>query len=252
MIFYFSATGNSKYVANRLARALDSEIVSIVDCLKNGRLSFEIQTDERVGFVFPTYAWGLPSVAQEFMQRMELHTNGSAYFYFVATFGPTPGTIGYTANQQLYARTGRKFDARFGVKMPDTWTPMFDLSDKEKVQQINDRAEPQIDRIIQRARHYTGGNYLKSRVPRFLIPIFEKYYDYMRKTSHFTVESSCIGCGLCEQNCPADAIRLENGTPVWTTDRCAMCLGCLHRCPHFAIQYGKNTQKHGQYLNPHT
>lgn len=80
MIFYFSATGNSKYVASRLANALDSEMISVADCLKSGRLSFEIQTDERVGFVFPTYAWGLPSVAREFMQRMELHTNGSAYF----------------------------------------------------------------------------------------------------------------------------------------------------------------------------
>ena len=29
-----------------------------------------------------------------------------------------------------------------------------------------------------------------------------------------------------------------------------MCLGCLHRCPEFAIQYGKNTKKHGQYMNP--
>ena len=29
-----------------------------------------------------------------------------------------------------------------------------------------------------------------------------------------------------------------------------MCLGCLHRCPKFAIQYGRNTKKHGQYTNP--
>lgn len=33
-------------------------------------------------------------------------------------------------------------------------------------------------------------------------------------------------------------------------DGCVMCLGCLHRCPKFAIQYGKNTKKHGQYTNP--
>ena len=29
-----------------------------------------------------------------------------------------------------------------------------------------------------------------------------------------------------------------------------MCLGCLHRCPKFAIQYGSRTKKHGQYTNP--
>ena len=28
-----------------------------------------------------------------------------------------------------------------------------------------------------------------------------------------------------------------------------MCLACLHHCPKFAIQYGKNTKKHGQYVH---
>ena len=38
--------------------------------------------------------------------------------------------------------------------------------------------------------------------------------------------------------------------PVWVKEKCALCLGCLHRCPKFAIQYGKRTQRHGQYTNP--
>ena len=33
-------------------------------------------------------------------------------------------------------------------------------------------------------------------------------------------------------------------------ERCAMCLGCLHRCPKFAIQYGNRTKRHGQYTHP--
>ena len=32
-----------------------------------------------------------------------------------------------------------------------------------------------------------------------------------------------------------------------------MCLGCLHRCPKFAISYGNGkTDRHGQYKNPYT
>ncbi len=31
-----------------------------------------------------------------------------------------------------------------------------------------------------------------------------------------------------------------------------MCLGCLHRCPKFAIQHGKDTARHGQYVHPDT
>ena len=38
-------------------------------------------------------------------------------------------------------------------------------------------------------------------------------------------------------------------TPVWTAERCALCLGCLHRCPKFVINYNNKTQSHGQYLH---
>ena len=44
--------------------------------------------------------------------------------------------------------------------MPDTWTPIFDLSNKEKVQQINDNAELEID-YIKQIKTFTIGNSVK-------------------------------------------------------------------------------------------
>ena len=72
----------------------------------------------------------------------------------------------------------------------------------------------------------------------------------VRGTAHFCVEDGCVGCGLCAKKCLVQAIEMRNKKPVWVKDKCVMCLGCLHRCPKFAIQYGKNTKKHGQYTNP--
>lgn len=90
------------------------------------------------------------------------------------------------------------------------------------------------------------------RTPAFITKwIAAPIYDHkVRRTSHFHVENSCIGCGLCAKKCPVQAIALQGKKPVWIKEKCVMCLGCLHRCPKFAIQYGSKTKQHGQYTNP--
>lgn len=62
MIFYFSATGNSKYVALKVAAETKEEPIAISDCVRKQEFIFEIKDQERIGFVTPVYFWGLPSI----------------------------------------------------------------------------------------------------------------------------------------------------------------------------------------------
>lgn len=245
MIFYFSATGNSRYVAERIAAATGDETISIPDCCKSDRFSFD-ETDKTVWIVCPTYSWGLPSIVQEFLEKLTLRSRPS-YLWFAATYGTTPGQTGRFA-EDILKRSGLTVSAKFSVQMPDTWTPLFDLSSKEKVQRINAAAEPQIDRIIQLIQSRTSGDFMQRKMPLWLAKsVYAIEYPSMRQTHHFHVEDSCIGCGLYARNCPVSAIQLRDKRPVWVKEQCVMCLSCLHHCPKFAIQYGSRTKKHGQY-----
>ncbi len=41
----------------------------------------------------------------------------------------------------------------------------------------------------------------------------------------------CIGCGLCEKNCPHDAIHVENNIARIDYDKCVGCGACAEKCP---------------------
>ncbi|MEI3084965.1 MAG: EFR1 family ferrodoxin [Oscillospiraceae bacterium] len=122
----------------------------------------------------------------------------------------------------------------------------------EKAAVFTKTTEAQIDSVICPISERRTNRHMSPRVPAFLVEtISQPIYDKSaRRTAHFHVEDSCIGCGLCAKKCPVQAIEMQASKPVWVKDKCVMCLGCLHRCPKFAIQYGRNTKKHGQYTNP--
>ena len=45
----------------------------------------------------------------------------------------------------------------------------------------------------------------------------------------------CIACHICEKNCPADAIFVENNVAQIDQDRCVHCDTCVKKCPKKVI-----------------
>lgn len=245
MIFYFSATGNSEHTAKRIAESFDEKIISVTECLKSEKFHFTAQTDEKIGFVCPVYNVGLPITVSDFLKKLRLEVKDN-YVFTVVTFGSFSGGASRMLRERL-ERKGLSVNAQFSVKMPDTWTPVFDVSNKEQMQEINGKADKSIDKIIQRIEKRANGNYDFGRLP-FCDKLY-KDYENMRKTASLSVGGGCIGCGKCAEQCPVDAIEIRAGKPVWVKEKCAMCLGCLHHCPEFAIQRGEKTALHGQYVH---
>ena len=283
MIFYFSATGNCKNVAQILAERTGERTVAIADELirdeRNGHdgdgrdaaetaaFSYDLAAGERIGFVTPVYLWALPRTTEAFVRHLRLTREGKplkaedAYAYVVVTYGTTPGQAPNVLDDLLRERTGLRLSAKYSVKMVDTWTPMFDLSDAEKNREVTEAAQVEARAVAERVAAREVGDFCpRLRPPKFAACLEALSYGPISKTELFSVTDACIGCGLCAKKCPVQAIEMQGegkqARPVWTKANCAVCLGCVHRCPKHAIDYGKGraaarTRKHGQFKNPY-
>ena len=121
MILYFSGTGNSKYVAKRIADALGDEIVNLNDRIKASDSS-SIETDERVIIVTPTYAWRIPRIVRDWLRKTELR--GAKQAWFVMTCGSEIGNAD-KYNRELCAEKAISCMGTAQIVMPENYIAMY-------------------------------------------------------------------------------------------------------------------------------
>lgn len=251
MIFYFSATGNSKYVAQRIADATEDRLIALPDAVKSRSYHYDITAEKRVGFVVPVYYYGLPSILNFFLEKLQLTGYDQQYFYVVLTCGGSTGDAAGQLNR-LLRKKGITLSAQFAVPMVDNYIPLSKLDGPEKIEEILDAAEEYIDEARRAIRSLGFGDYNRCQglLPAAKTAAAYRAYARGRSSKPFVVTEECTGCGLCREICPCGAIAMDEGKPEWTKPQCVQCLGCLHRCPARAIRWKKEKEDNGRYYNP--
>lgn len=248
MVFYFSATGNSKYVAEKISREFGGQLINISEAMRNNEYEYQVEDEEKTFFVFPAYFFGLPNLVSAFMKTVQF-TGGTPDVCGVATYG---GNCGAADRMFKAALKGKKvhFRAFYKIKMVDNYVLMYKMPLPEEQTMILRRADKEIDLCIDAIRFNFRTSYHSSIGLGAVSKVAYSFYKGKCGTKKFLAEDTCISCGLCQTICPVKAIQMEEGRPVWVKEQCVHCLGCLHRCPVCAIQYGKKTKDRGRYVNP--
>jgi len=241
MIYYFSGTGNSKWIADELARRTGDETRNIADLLNDGPTAVHAGKDDRIGIVFPIYAWGAPLIVERFCRSITIAPG--AYAFAVCSCGDDAGNA-MRRLKKIFA-----YQSAWSISMPNNYIVGFDVDSPELEQQKIDSARTKLASISEAVLAHTliydvhagAGAGVKTALVR---PIFN---TFACSTKMFTVDDACNGCGLCARICPIHAIALEDGKPKWVKKHCTQCMGCINRCPQRAIQYGTGTAKRGRY-----
>ncbi len=265
MIFYFSGTGNSAWVARELAEQLNDHLYFIPD-ERAGEAHYVLHPNEKLGFVFPVYAWRVPKFILRFIQMMQVEN--VSYVYFVATCGDDSGRMDHYFRKAAKSK-GWEVACGFSIIMPEAYVslPGFDVDDQQREKSKLREAKTRLDDIISFIAESKQGKFdtIPGQWPWTKSVVLGAFFNtFLMSSKPFHTNSQCVGCGKCAQMCPLHNIEMEQnkknvdsaGTqlsphkiPVWHKD-CVGCLRCYHSCPHHAIEYGRFTRGKGQYIHP--
>ena len=114
MVLYFTGTGNSRYLARRIAEGLEMPLYDLNTCIKAGDTA-PVQTGRDVVLVTPTYAWRIPRVVSEWLGKTAL--TGAERIWFVMDCGSEIGNAA-VYNRQLAAQKHLHYMGTAQIIMP--------------------------------------------------------------------------------------------------------------------------------------
>ncbi len=247
MIFYFSGCGNSRFIAENIAKDLDERLVFIPEAEREGHFEYTLAEGERVGFVFPIYSWRPPLLVMEFVQKLHFERT-PAYVWMAVTCGDNGGIAEKAFGEQL-AEIGVPLHAAYCFQMPNTYVNMAGMgTDKPAVAQDKiEKAKAHLPEVIRAITEQKPVMEMRRGIfPRFKTKVIGKSFYKWVSDEPFHTTDACISCGKCVTVCPLQNITLEDGRPKWH-GHCTNCDACFHHCPKNAIQFGKASVGKGQY-----
>ncbi|MDO5395567.1 MAG: EFR1 family ferrodoxin [Bacteroidales bacterium] len=255
IILYFTATGNSLYIARELADE-NTELLSIPQLVRENRYDFEAN---EIGIVYPIYGHMPPNMVRRFIEKANLKAD---YKFAVLTFGARKCDA-VEIFDGITETVGMKFDYISTIMMVDNWLPHFDMDEQRKL----DKHIPEhLSDIISDINTHKKWHQPVSNDERQLHRNFlgwsgiDQEVGFMKRSEEFfSITDKCVKCEICTKVCPKGNYTLT-GNVISTYGDCEFCFACIQNCPQKAIQFirqkegvfpdGTEPNPNARYRNP--
>ena len=246
MVLYYSATGNTEYIAQELARRLGDECVDLLERIKTEDHS-PLYSDKPFVICAPVYVCEMPRFMSKYLKKQSF--SGSKDVYFVFTSGGYCGISGPLA-KSMFRKKGMNYRGHAEFKMPRNYVvndayPMLSPEEvEERILSAREKLDP-VAADIQAGKPLTARHVFFAEV-LITLPFNPVWCRFKLQAKDFYATENCVGCGKCVRLCPLNNIILQQQLPVWG-DRCSHCMACIGSCPTRGIEYGTITQSKQPY-----
>jgi ferredoxin len=264
-IFYFSGTGNTWWVTQKL-RDIFKEKGHFVELfsIERNDLNWEeiipsiLENGNIIGIGFPVYGSRIPSIMRnwvkttlcKYSKKHGIKSNAFVYDTMAMFSGDTPLLMkkllkkcGFQVKQAINIRTLSNLPQ---MKRLMTW-------EKEKQEKIFEKAEVKINKLINKIIENKKWLMRRDPLTRFIAGVqrvgFRLEGNSFRKLFTFDNEL-CNLCGICVRNCPVDNLSIEeteDKPEIKYGSHCTFCLRCFNICPQNAIIVMKRTRDLEKY-----
>ena len=252
-IFYFSGTGNTKWVADKFVenfsyKGMEAEAHSI-ELLEPVKVK-ELAAESRIlMFAYPVYGSYIPEPMKRFVDEFPpLHLHNEIAIVCTQMMFSGDGAWFY---HDAFEEKGYKVKWTYHFIMPSNVSirlfPLPYTADQHKIKKILAKCEKKIveavDNINMNVPSLTGSSTLSYILGLMQRPFYKKYIKRPFKTPLKADHDACVKCMRCIQICPESNIRLSDGEIVFG-NQCTLCLRCYNFCPKTAITaYGVRHKK---------
>lgn len=246
MVLYFSATGNTEYIAKQLASRLDDDCVNILERVRTNNTE-PLTSDKPYVICAPVYVCEMPRFMAKHLRQTAF--NGNKEVYFVFTSGGYAGISGQLAGA-LIKKKNMIYKGHAEVTMPRNYVANdhYPMLETEAVEERITLAYQQLDEIVSTIRNKEAltARHIQLWETIVTVPFNPVWCKFQLKDKAFHVNDKCIGCKKCEQLCPLNNIKLVAEKPTWNGN-CTHCMACIGNCPVEAIGYGNMTDIKSPY-----
>ena len=268
-ILYFSGTGNTEWVMQRLSEALEaagarSTMLACDQLLADCGMGPRTVTDpsrirrELVDFLdgathlllgYPVYESTIPMPMRIVMDY--LPDGRSRKLGVVCTYMMAGGDCCHLPEKDLGERGYDSVLATY-VKMPNNINlppvKFLHVPQGEELDAIAETATAAVDEIASWLAN--DGRHVEGRgIADYLLGVSQRWGEEMATNyvqDNIFALARCNRCRLCVDTCPMGNIGFDDGYPEFG-DRCCDCLRCYHKCPQQAIQITDKTMDLERY-----
>ena len=252
-IFYFSGTGNTWWVGNEIAEALNNWGYNAktfsIEQLVPDTINYLVNTADIIGIGYPIYGSDAPEIMKEFITSLPAVKEPKPIMIYVTQL-EWSGNGAYFLHKEI-EKKGYRVKWAVEFKMPNNIAVnIFPFNQMKSTCEYVEFAERLADTAakvqdlavkVKDDQKWLMGNNPFSAAFAWVQRGPFRWGTKMFGTHIFTVDQKkCIQCSRCENICPVDNVRLNvAGFPEWG-DECIMCMRCYNYCPMTAIKvYGK-------------